>query len=128
VNDELPPLLPSVAPFAGGMPSFNPAFTGATASYPGMDRVMQQQMMMMMQMQQAMMMAAGGNGGTGGNGMAAAGAGGPGGAGGGPKVGASHDAALGPPPGGEDPRAKRGRVSYLDLDEPGGAGDGGLPY
>lgn len=49
MNDELPPLLPSVAPFAGGMPSFNPAFTGATASYPGMDRVMQQQMMMMMQ-------------------------------------------------------------------------------
>ncbi|KAK4686837.1 hypothetical protein P7C73_g3283, partial [Tremellales sp. Uapishka_1] len=34
------------------------------------------------------------------------------------------------PPGGEDPRARRGRVSYKDLDETGGAGagDGGLPY
>ena len=45
---------------------------------------------------------------------------------------ASRDADLGPlpaaPPGGQDPRAKRGRVSYQDLDQPGGAGDGGLPY
>ncbi|WWC57754.1 uncharacterized protein I303_100289 [Kwoniella dejecticola CBS 10117] len=32
------------------------------------------------------------------------------------------------PPGGEDPRARRGRVSYTDLDEPSAGGGGGLPY
>lgn len=31
-------------------------------------------------------------------------------------------------PGKEDPRAKRGRVSYQDLDEVGGGDGGGLPY
>ena len=31
-------------------------------------------------------------------------------------------------PGKEDPRAKRGRVSYQDLDEVGGGEGGGLPY
>lgn len=34
-----------------------------------------------------------------------------------------------PPPGAEDPRARKGRVSYMDLDEMGAGGaDGGLPY
>lgn len=102
--------------------------------------MMQQQMMMMLQMQQAMMMGqmqfspqqqtANLDGGAQGQGRQGQGAGqnlln---------RVGgyASRDADLGPlpaaPPGGEDPRARRGRVSYQDLDEPGGAGDGGLPY
>ena len=101
--------------------------------------MMQQQMMMMLQMQQAMMMGQmqfspqqqtanlEGGGGMGRPGQGA-----------GRdllnRVGgyASRDADLGPlptaPPGAEDPRARRGRVSYQDLDEPGGGGDGGLPY
>jgi hypothetical protein len=33
-----------------------------------------------------------------------------------------------PPAGNEDPRAKRGRVSYMDLDEDVAGGQGGLPY
>ncbi|WWC85480.1 uncharacterized protein L201_000344 [Kwoniella dendrophila CBS 6074] len=45
---------------------------------------------------------------------------------------ASRDGGQGtlplPPPGGEDPRARRGRVSYTDLDEPSAGGGGGLPY
>ncbi|OCF43077.1 hypothetical protein I317_03046 [Kwoniella heveanensis CBS 569] len=113
--------------------------------------MMQQQMMMMMQMQQAMMMGMnmpmGGNqgqgqnqsfgsGGSGGGGLGnLAGASGGAGAGLAARMGgivgdASRDAAPLPraPAGGEDPRARRGRVSYQDLDEPGGAGDGGLPY
>lgn len=97
----------------------------------GGNLMMQQQMMMMLQMQQAMMMGqmqfpqqqqAGQEGmGAGGADLLN-------------RVGgyASRDADLGPlppaPAGGEDPRAKRGRVSYQDLDQPGGAGDGGLPY
>lgn len=32
------------------------------------------------------------------------------------------------PAGAEDPRAKRGRMSYMDLDEVGGGAEGGLPY
>jgi hypothetical protein len=136
VNDALPAALPlsmPSLPFTVA-PSFNPAFaTAAGASGagggPGMDRMMQQQMMMMMQMQQAMMLAAGN--GTGGMPGATPMAGPAAGGGGGPlgdRIGGFADTPLGPPPGGEDPRAKRGRVSYLDLDEPGGGGDGGLPY
>ena len=108
---------------------------------------MQQQMMMMMQMQQAMMMAGGmgmgamgGMGGMGMNGMG--GMPGQGGVGGMNDMGANGNMgpgprrgppggfpdAIGPPPGGEDPRAARGRVSYQDLDEPGAGGDQGLPY
>jgi hypothetical protein len=117
--------------------------------------MMQQQMMMMMQMQQAMMMqmagGGGGGGGGGGPGIGMSGTGmglGMGGGGGvtssagrgladrmggyAPQQDASATASPIPlplaPPGGEDPRARRGRVSYKDLDEPGGAGDGGLPY
>lgn len=99
---------------------------------------MQQQMMMMLQMQQAMMMGQmqfspqQQNANLDGGGQARPGQG----AGQNllNRVGgyASRDADLGPlpaaPPGAEDPRARRGRVSYQDLDEPGGAGDGGLPY
>lgn len=90
---------------------------------PGGMNMVQQQMMMMMQMQQAMMMGMNGGGGMGvqGRGLAE-------------RVGGFMDSPsmslpLPPPPaGGEDPRAKRGRVSYRDLDEPGGGGEGGLPY
>lgn len=115
----------------------NPNMGNGDMSNGGMN-IMQQQMMMMLQMQQAMMMGqmqfspqqqtanldGSGQGrqgqGAGQNLLN--------------RVGgyASRDADLGPlpaaPPGGEDPRARRGRVSYQDLDEPGGAGDGGLPY
>lgn len=81
---------------------------------------MQQQMMMMMHMQ---MMMHGGS-----SGMASA----AGGASTSPTKGQTRDfdaTELPPaPPGGEDPRARKGRVSYRDLDEPSGAGDGGLPY
>ena len=77
--------------------------------------MMQQQMMMMMQMQQAMMM----NMGSQGQGLAQ-------------RMGGFAEAPIAPlpavPPGSEDPRAKRGRLSYQDLDEPGTGGDGGLPY
>ena len=82
--------------------------------------MVQQQMMMMMQMQQAMLMGMNGNG-MGSSGRDLAG-----------RVGGFADVTQLPlplvPGGGEDPRAKRGRVSYRDLDEPGGGGDGGLPY
>jgi hypothetical protein len=112
----------------------NPAM--ANADLTGGNVMMQQQMMMMLQMQQAMMMgqmqfpqqqmgqqAGLENAGVGQGGQDLL-----------QRVGgyASRDANLGPlpaaPAGGEDPRAKRGRVSYQDLDQPGGAGDGGLPY
>lgn len=90
-----------------------------------MERMMQQQMMMLMQMQQAMLQAQQ----TGSNGN---GAGGGGGGELGSRLGGfvSSDTPPGPPAqaGPEDPRAKRGRVSYQDLDEPGTGGDGGLPY
>lgn len=126
VNDALPTTLPLVPnmPFPVGTQfngaAFNPAMAGNGG--PGMDRMMQQQMMMMMQMQQAMMMAQNGGGGL------------PPGVVGelGSRLGGfgSSDTPPGPPAqaGPEDPRAKRGRVSYQDLDEPGGGGDGGLPY
>ncbi|WWD22896.1 hypothetical protein CI109_107391 [Kwoniella shandongensis] len=109
--------------------------------------LMQQQMMMMMQMQQAMMMGqmpmampgaggAGPAGQVGGNGLGSRIGGYAGGGGSGSGRDASMSATpmgaalpLPPaPPGGEDPRARRGRVSYQDLDEPGGGGGGGLPY
>jgi len=109
-----------------GAPMFNPSFNGNSGNgpmnngQPGMN-LAQQQMMMMMQMQQAMLMGMTGNGGAGGQGRGLA-----------ERVGGFADAPpmpLPPPPaGGQDPRAKRGRVSYRDLDEPGGGGDGGLPY
>ena len=95
-------------------------------------QAMQQTMMMMMQMQQ-MMTAAGAPGqasygGTGATGLAER----MGGGGGALSGGIGALGALAPlppaPAGGEDPRARRGRMSYRDLDEPGGAADGGLPY
>lgn len=116
----------------------NPNMAGPGDVSNGGMNMMQQQMLMMLQMQQAMMMGQmqfspqqqstnldGGvqarpGQGAGQNLLN--------------RVGgyASRDADLGPlpapPAGGEDPRARRGRVSYQDLDEPGGAGDGGLPY
>lgn len=130
INDALP-----IDINAGG--HLNPNMPVGDMS--GGNLMMQQQMMMMLQMQQAMMMGQmqfpqqqqGGQEGMGGVGAGGMGAGGTellnrvGGY-------ASRDADLGPlppaPAGGEDPRAKRGRVSYQDLDQPGGAGDGGLPY
>lgn len=152
VNDELP-VPPAMSDFNFGLPPLGmPAFDARAAGGSGQfdERMMQQQMMMMMSMQQMMManmgMGAQGGGalGMGGMGVGPMGAvpmnggaggrdrgngarrqGGPGGAGGG--GGVDVDAA-GPPPGGEDPRARKGRVSYQDLDSPGGAGDGGLPY
>lgn len=157
VDDRLPTLPPAVIPgqgifnpaFVGGAVGGG-GFTNGGGQNAGM---MQQQMMMMMQMQQAMMMQmAGGGGGGGGGGPQGIGMGGTGmgmGMGSGGVMGsagrgladrmggyAQQDASasasplpLPPaPPGGEDPRARRGRVSYKDLDEPGGAGDGGLPY
>lgn len=129
INDTLP--ISMLDPTASV--HLNPAMA---ADITGGNVMMQQQMMMMLQMQQAMMMgqmqfpqqmgqqAAGPEGagnGQGGQDLLQ-------------RVGgyASRDANLGPlpaaPAGGEDPRAKRGRVSYQDLDQPGGAGDGGLPY
>jgi hypothetical protein len=123
INDALP--LNALDPTIGHI---NPNMAGGDMS--GGSLMMQQQMMMMLQMQQAMMMgqmqfpqqqAAQEGMGPGGQDLLN-------------RVGgyASRDADLGPlpaaPAGGEDPRAKRGRVSYQDLDEPGGAGDGGLPY
>lgn len=121
----------------------------------GQFNLMQQQMMMMLQMQQAMMMGqmgmgmGAGMGGVNASPMAGGAAGGGvgggamstptrgGGIGGGQLAGrmggfAHSPANLAPlpppPPGGEDPRARRGRVSYQDLDEPGAGGGGGLPY
>ncbi|KAK8844554.1 hypothetical protein IAR55_006401 [Kwoniella newhampshirensis] len=106
--------------------------------------LMQQQMMMMMQMQQAMMMGqmpmalpVGGSGTAGGGqggslGSRIGGFAGPSGGGRDASMSATPMATSLPlppaPPGGEDPRARRGRVSYQDLDEPGGGGGGGLPY
>jgi hypothetical protein len=149
VNDELP-LPPAMSDFTFGVPPLPlgmPAFDARAGGGSGQfdERMMQQQMMMMMSMQQMMMANMGMGampGAPGMGGMGPLGAvpmnGGPAGrdrgngatrrpgagAGGG---GVDVDAA-GPPPGGEDPRARRGRVSYQDLDSPGGAGDGGLPY
>ncbi|WVR03221.1 hypothetical protein IAU60_000212 [Kwoniella sp. DSM 27419] len=117
---------PAMNPNGGQM--FDPSAMGGMG-------MMQQQMMMMMQMQQMMMggqmmgMPGGsvvdGRGRGEGAGLAARMGGYAGGNG-----GVSRDAAPLPPApiGSEDPRARRGRVSYQDLDEPGGAGDGGLPY
>ncbi|ORX34935.1 hypothetical protein BD324DRAFT_633296 [Kockovaella imperatae] len=101
VNDRLP--LPP-----------QPQFNGGGGGNGGGMNMMQQQMMMMMQMQQAMMMGMGRQG----QGLAQ-------------RMGGFAEP-ITPlptvPPGAEDPRAKRGRVSYQDLDAPGGGGDGGLPY
>lgn len=143
INDQLP--LPPQA-LANPAAMFNPAFlsNGANGGPApgGAANMMQQQMMMMMQMQQAMMMQMTG-GGAGAGGM-----GGQNGSGGGPGAGGPQGPGRGlqermggyadlpksnqplppPPPGGEDPRARRGRVSYQDLDAVGGGGDGGLPY
>lgn len=137
INDQLPiPAAALVNPAA----VFNPTFmaNGANGG-PGAGgaNMMQQQMMMMMQMQQAMMMQmSGGQGGGGGGGGARMGAGpaqGPGRGlqermGGYADLPKSNEPLPPPPPGGEDPRARRGRVSYQDLDAVGGGGDGGLPY
>ncbi|ODO03301.1 hypothetical protein I350_06151 [Cryptococcus amylolentus CBS 6273] len=144
VNDKLPTGIPhhsasslplpvypdSIAqPLPNMPPHMNP---NGTHQGHGQFNVMQQQMMMMMQMQmqQAMMMGMGGMvpspGGPGGHGH--------GDRGGMPGRGGGYTAPVNvaplppPPPGGEDPRAKRGRVSYQDLDEPGAGGGGGLPY
>jgi hypothetical protein len=106
-------------------------FTAAQANQPGFNMAMQQQMMMMMHMQ---MMMSGNNVGSSSTGTAAAAAAAAAVAGAAPPgiKGQSRDAPLGAlppaPPGGEDPRARKGRLSYRDLDEPSGAGDGGLPY
>lgn len=110
VNDQLPiPALP-LPNLPLPLPNLPHSMTGTNAS------AQQMQMMMMMQMQQAMLMNMGQQG------MAA-----PGGTGGlGGRIGgyADHDAPERSGGGGEDPRAKKGRVSYRDLDE----GGGGLPY
>ncbi|BEJ09479.1 hypothetical protein CcaverHIS641_0603940 [Cutaneotrichosporon cavernicola] len=117
VDDQLPsrPALPAFNPAVASQAMFNPA----AASQPGFNMAMQQQMMMMMHMQ--MMMHGGNSGGAG-----------PAGAGASPAKGRTRDfdaSELPPaPPGGEDPRARKGPISYRDLDEPSGAGDGGLPY
>lgn len=111
VDDQLPSK-------SSSLPAFNPnlanpaMFNPAAANQPGFNMAMQQQMMMMMRMQ--MMMQGGGNV------VPPAGQG----------QSRDFDASELPPapPGGEDPRARKGPVSYHDLDEPGGAGDGGLPY
>jgi len=112
------------------LPAFNPnkaMFTAAQASQPGFNMAMQQQMMMMMHMQ---MMMSGNVGASSAPGLPAM-----------PGMavptastskGQTRDADVAglppPPPGGEDPRARKGRLSYRDLDEPAGQGDGGLPY
>jgi hypothetical protein len=131
VNDALPLSMMDPTSVVHLNPNMNPDMSGGN-----MTALMQQQMMMMMQMQQAMMMGQmqlpqqqqGMAAGSSDSGVAA----------GGQdllsRVGgyASRDANLGPlpaaPAGGEDPRAKRGRVSYQDLDSAGGGADGGLPY
>ncbi|ORY30788.1 hypothetical protein BCR39DRAFT_528324 [Naematelia encephala] len=128
VNDKLPSSQPSMP-----LPMFNPTFgpdvgnMGRNMGQPAFN-VMQQQMMMMMQMQQAMMMAGGMNGAA--SGLGGAERVGPSGRDLGARMGGFADTPVGggPPPGGEDPRAKRGRVSYQDLDEVGGGDSGGLPY
>lgn len=123
VDDQLPSK-------TGVLPAFNPAiasqamFNPAAANQPGFNMAMQQQMMMMMHMQMMM------QGGSGASGMAAGAAGAAPTAS--PAKGRSRDFDAtelpAAPPGGEDPRARKGRVSYHDLDEPSGGGDGGLPY
>ena len=154
IHDQVPTslvgVMPNLAQSFGSttIPSFNPAFNGVSAGKGGYGQgggagggggvnMMQQQMMMMMQMSQAMMMGMNGGGGGGvGAGVGGTGMGLGGGGRGGlqDRMGGFADTPLSdaplppPPPGGEDPRARRGRVSYRDLDEPGGGGDGGLPY
>lgn len=126
IDDQLP-----LAP--GTLPAFNPAkaaqamFNQSGSQSGGFNMAMQQQMMMMMQMQ--MMMQGGGQGSSSGSmpgGPSFGGIAAPSGA----KASRDFDPASLPPapPGGEDPRARRGRVSYHDLDEPGAGGDAGLPY
>lgn len=135
INDALPMQMPSMFGDPSSSGHLNPNMGAGDASNGGGMNMMQQQMMMMLQMQQAMMMGqmqfspqqqkanleGGSTGQTAGRDLLN-------------RVGgyASRDANLGPlpaaPAGGEDPRARRGPVSYQDLDEPGGAGDGGLPY
>lgn len=125
IDDQLP-----LAP--GTLPAFNPAkaaqamFNQSGSQSGGFNMAMQQQMMMMMQMQ--MMMQGGGQGSSSSmpGGPSFGGIAAPSGA----KASRDFDPASLPPapPGGEDPRARRGRVSYHDLDEPGAGGDGGLPY
>ncbi|KAL1408935.1 hypothetical protein Q8F55_005749 [Vanrija albida] len=114
----------------GVLPAFNPtkatqAMFNQAANQPGFNMAMQQQMMMMMHMQMMMQQGGGSGGGVGPSGGPA----GPSSSG--PK-GQTRDAPLGAlppaPPGGEDPRARKGRLSYRDLDEAAGGGDGGLPY
>lgn len=124
IDDQLP-LTP------GTLPAFNPAkaaqamFNPSGSQGGGFNMAMQQQMLMMMQMQ--MMMQGGGQGSNSvPGGPSVGGIPNPSGA----KMSRDFDPASLPPapPGGEDPRARRGRVSYHDLDEPGTGGDGGLPY
>ncbi|WVO18178.1 hypothetical protein L204_105881 [Cryptococcus depauperatus] len=145
IDDKLPTNkipIPTAA-----LPAFSDPSNSAAAAYGqnqmgmghGHFNVMQQQMMMMMQMQHAMMMGqigmlpGGANGGMAGTpqsqgGKIAQGAGLA------QRMGgyASSPGNLAPlppaPPGGEDPRASKGRVSYQDLDEPGAGDGGGLPY
>ncbi|WWC97408.1 hypothetical protein V866_004287 [Kwoniella sp. B9012] len=124
--------------------AFNPS-TNTQGGAPDMN-MMQQQMMMMMQMQQAMLMGMpvmnpqmgfnnlphhshSGRGG-GGNDLASrmGGYAAPPSSGNGSRDGDASGGLPSAPPGGEDPRARRGRVSYTDLDEPSAGGGGGLPY
>ncbi|WVQ76941.1 hypothetical protein IAR50_006620 [Cryptococcus sp. DSM 104548] len=146
VNDKLPTGAPHPSSSSLPLPVYPDAF--AQPSLPNMPphmnpngthqghgqfNVMQQQMMMMMQMQmqQAMMMGMGGmvpSPGPGGHGQGHGGPGDRGGRVGGYAAPVNAAPLPPPPPGGEDPRAKRGRVSYQDLDEPGAGGGGGLPY
>lgn len=140
IDDQLPQL--SVPPINNLSAAFNPDLLPSTGNQ---QQQQQQMMMMMMQMQQAMMMqmssgpgnggVQGGMGGMGneGRGLVArmGGYAGGGGGGGGRGNGGGHIAREPlppPPPGAEDPRARKGRVSYMDLDEMGSGGDGGLPY
>jgi hypothetical protein len=147
IDDQLPQLGLGGAPLAGGSimnpAAFNPDLLPGSANTSAAHQ--QQMMLMMMQMQQAMMMQMANNGtgggsgpGIGGMGMGQDGrglAGRMGGYAGGAQQGGGGAAGriarepLPPTPaGGEDPRARKGRVSYMDLDEMGGGGDGGLPY
>ncbi|KAL7420146.1 hypothetical protein Q5752_005112 [Cryptotrichosporon argae] len=157
IDDKLPaPLLPLIEGMMGGFgaasrtpsrigntgPAVNPALMPGAAGMDGPGFNLQQQMMMMLQMGM-MMGTGGGSGGSGGMGGGVMGAaGGMSGIGMGVMGGGTGmagpmsqrprrdlDAPPASGPTNEDPRASRGRVSYLDLDEePGGGGDGGLPY
>ena len=143
VNDRL--VLPTILPTGKGVPpNIMPNSNPAMANFNSMafnPQAMQQTMMMMMQMQQVM--AASGAFGSGTPAGGATGIAQPMGAGSGGMDAAGMGMAMPLPlpraPGGEDPRARRGRVSYRDLDEvgagvpePSGGGDGGdaggLPY